>query len=124
MPFDKKFGCWRLCRSATPLCNPTFWLPSASLNERAFKELVAVRKGSLMAMQKVSEAIHRVLADTTVIDLSEAAVEDLKQELVEAEKHNKYFRRRIRVHHHIYEATKALTSEFLAWRISVRVAPK
>jgi hypothetical protein len=56
-----------------------------------------------MAMQKVSEAIHRVLADTTVIDLSEAAVEDLKQELVEAEKHNKYFRRRIRVHHHVYD---------------------
>jgi len=35
-------------------------------NERAFKRIIAVRKGELMAMQKVSEVIKQVLADPTV----------------------------------------------------------
>ena len=35
-------------------------------NERAFKQIIAIRKGELMAMQKVSEVIKQVLADPTV----------------------------------------------------------
>jgi hypothetical protein len=35
-------------------------------NERAFKQIIAIREGELMAMQKVSEVIKQVLADPTV----------------------------------------------------------
>lgn len=35
-------------------------------NERAFKQIIAIRKGELIAMQKVSEVIKQVLADPTV----------------------------------------------------------
>ena len=49
---------------------------------------MALRKGSLMAMQKVSEAIHRVLEDATITKPGAAAVEELKRELVEAKKLN------------------------------------
>jgi hypothetical protein len=35
-------------------------------NERAFKQLMAIRKGQLMAMQKVDEVIKGVLSDSTV----------------------------------------------------------
>ena len=58
------------------------------LNDRTFKQLVAMRKGSLMAMQKVSEALHRVLEDATIINPNAAAVEQLKRQLVEAKKLN------------------------------------
>lgn len=58
------------------------------LNEHAFSQIVVMRKGSLMAMQKESEAIHRVLADAAITNPNAAAVEELKQELVEAKKLN------------------------------------
>lgn len=58
------------------------------LNKHAFSEIVAIRKGSLMAMQKVSKVIKQVLADPTIANPSAAAVEELKRELVEAEKLN------------------------------------
>ena len=58
------------------------------LNEHAFSQIVAIRKGGLMAMQKVSEAIHRVLEDATITNPGAAAVEELKRELVEAKKLN------------------------------------
>lgn len=35
-------------------------------NERAFKQIVAMRKGELMALEKASEVIKQVLADPTV----------------------------------------------------------
>jgi hypothetical protein len=35
-------------------------------NERAFRQLMAMRKGQLLAMEKVNEVIKRVLADPTV----------------------------------------------------------
>jgi hypothetical protein len=35
-------------------------------NERAFRQLVAIRKGQLLAMEKVNEVIKRVLADPMV----------------------------------------------------------
>src|SRR5262249_16829512 len=35
-------------------------------NERAFKQIIAMSKGELMATQKVSEVIKQVLADPTV----------------------------------------------------------
>lgn len=60
------------------------------LNEHAFSQIVAIRKGSLMAMQKVSEAVHRVLEDATITSPDAAAVEELKRELVEAKKLNNY----------------------------------
>lgn len=58
------------------------------LNQHAFSQIVASRKGSLMAMQKVSKVIKQVLADPTITNPSAAAVEQLKRELAEAEKHN------------------------------------
>ena len=56
------------------------------LNKHAFSQIVATRKGSLMAMQRVSKVIKQVLADPTIANPSAAAVEELKRELVEAEK--------------------------------------
>ena len=58
------------------------------LNKHAFTQIVAIRKGYLMAMQKVSKVIKQVLADPTIANPSAAAVEELKRELVEAEKLN------------------------------------
>ena len=58
------------------------------LNEHAFSQVVAIRTGQLMAMKKVSEAIHRVLADAAITNPNAAAVEELKRELVEAKKLN------------------------------------
>ena len=58
------------------------------LNEHAFSQVVAIRTGQLMAMQKVSKAIHRVLEDATITNPGARAVEELKQELVEAKKLN------------------------------------
>lgn len=57
------------------------------LNEHAFSLIVAIRKGSLMAMQKVSKVIHQVLADPMITSPGAAAVEEVKRELAEAEKH-------------------------------------
>jgi hypothetical protein len=45
-------------------------------NERAFKQVMAVRKGGLLALQKVSEAIKQVLADG-VPNPADAATEEL-----------------------------------------------
>ncbi len=58
------------------------------LNEHAFSQVVAIRTGQLMAMQKVSETTHRVLEDATITNPGAAAVEKLKRELVEAKKLN------------------------------------
>jgi hypothetical protein len=58
------------------------------LNEHAFSQVVAIRTGQLMAMQKVSETTHRVLEDATISNPGAAAVEKLKRELVEAKKFN------------------------------------
>lgn len=49
-------------------------------NERAFKQIIAIRMGELMAMQKVSEVIKQVLADRTV----EGAINATKTELYSA----------------------------------------
>lgn len=57
-------------------------------NEHAFSQIVAVRKGALMAMQKVSKVLKQVLADATITNPAAAAGEELKREVVEAEKHN------------------------------------
>lgn len=56
------------------------------LNEHAFSQVVAIRTGQLMAMKKVSEAVHRVLEDAAITNPNAAAVEELKRELVEAKK--------------------------------------
>jgi hypothetical protein len=45
-------------------------------NERAFKQLMAVRKGELLALQQVSETIKRVLADGTA-NPGDAVTEEL-----------------------------------------------
>jgi hypothetical protein len=58
------------------------------LNEHAFSQIVAMRKGHLIAMQRVSKVIKQVLADPTTTNPGAAAVEGLRQELVESEKHN------------------------------------
>ena len=58
------------------------------LNEHAFSQVVVIRTGQLMAMKKVSEAIHRVLEDATITNPNAAAVEGLKRELVETKKLN------------------------------------
>jgi len=58
------------------------------LNEHAFSQVVAIRTGQLMAMQKVSETTHRALEDATITNPGAAAVEKLKRELVEAKKLN------------------------------------
>jgi hypothetical protein len=58
------------------------------LNEHAFSQIVAIRKGPLLAMEKVSKVIKQVLADPTITNPGAAAVEELRRELVEAEKHN------------------------------------
>ena len=58
-------------------------------NEHAFSQIVAVRKGYLTALQKVSKAVKQALADPTITSPGTAAVEELKRELAEAEKlHN------------------------------------
>ena len=58
------------------------------LNQHAFSQIVAIRKGYLMAMQKVSKAVKQALADPTIANPGAAAVEELKRELAEAEKLN------------------------------------
>jgi len=58
------------------------------LNEHAFSQVMAIRKGSLIALQKVSKVITQVLADPTVANPGAAALEELRREIVEAEKHN------------------------------------
>ena len=58
------------------------------LNEHAFSQVVAIRTGQLMAMQKVSETTHRALEDATITNAGAAAVEKLKRELDEAKKLN------------------------------------
>ena len=58
------------------------------LNEHAFSQVVAIRTGQLMAMQKVSEIIHRVLEDAAITNPGATAVEELRRELVEAKKLN------------------------------------
>lgn len=58
------------------------------LNEHAFSQIVAIRKGHLMAMQKVSKAVKQALADPMIANPVAAAVEELKRELAEAEKLN------------------------------------
>jgi hypothetical protein len=45
-------------------------------NERAFKQMMATRKGALLALQQVSETIKRVLADGAA-NPSDAATEEL-----------------------------------------------
>jgi hypothetical protein len=45
-------------------------------NERAFKQIVAIRKGELLALQQVSETIKRVLADGAV-NPGDAVTEEL-----------------------------------------------
>ncbi|HKW63211.1 MAG TPA: hypothetical protein VJN89_11745 [Candidatus Acidoferrum sp.] len=57
--------------------------------ERAFKQLMAIRKGPLLAMQKVSEVVKRALADPTVTNPNEAARTELRQlVLAGADKHH------------------------------------
>jgi len=46
-------------------------------NERAFKQLMAMRKGQLLAMEKVNEVVKRVLADPTVDSPISAALTEL-----------------------------------------------
>jgi hypothetical protein len=46
-------------------------------NERAFKQIIAICKGELMAMQKVSQVIKQVLADPTVESPIDAAKTEL-----------------------------------------------
>ncbi len=46
-------------------------------NDRAFRNLVAERKGRLLAMEKVTEVIKRVLSDPMVSDPVSAAVNEL-----------------------------------------------
>lgn len=58
------------------------------LNQHAFSQIVAIRKGSLMAMQRVIKAVKQALADPTIANPVAAAVEELKRELAEAEKLN------------------------------------
>jgi hypothetical protein len=48
-------------------------------NEQAFRQLLAVRKGQLLAMEKVNEIIKRVLADPMVTSPVSAAVTELTQ---------------------------------------------
>lgn len=46
-------------------------------NDRAFRNLVAERKGPLLAMQKVNDVVKRVLADPMVSDPISAALNEL-----------------------------------------------
>ena len=46
-------------------------------NDRAFRNLTAERKGSLLAMEKVTEVVKRVLADPMVSDPVSAALNEL-----------------------------------------------
>ena len=46
-------------------------------NERAFKQLMAMRKGQLLAMEKVNEVVKHVLADPTVDSPISAALTEL-----------------------------------------------
>ena len=46
-------------------------------NERAFRQLVALRKGQLLAMEKVNEIVKRVLADPMVDSPISAALTEL-----------------------------------------------
>jgi hypothetical protein len=46
-------------------------------NDRAFRNLMAERKGSLLAMEKVTEVVKRVLADPMVSDPLSAALNEL-----------------------------------------------
>jgi hypothetical protein len=56
--------------------------------ERAFKQLMAVRKGPLLAMQKVSEVVKKALADPTDPNPAVTAKTELKQlVLAGADKH-------------------------------------
>ena len=59
-------------------------------NDRAFRNLVAERKGSVLAMQKVVEVVKRVLADPMVSDPISAALNELLPfaELLEANTKN------------------------------------
>jgi hypothetical protein len=57
-------------------------------NERAFKQIMASRKGALLALQQVSEIIKRVLADGAA-NPAEAAMEELTRlELALRRKHS------------------------------------
>lgn len=47
-------------------------------NDRAFRNLVAERKGGLLAMEKVNDVIKRVLADPMVSDPVSAALNELQ----------------------------------------------
>jgi hypothetical protein len=46
-------------------------------NDRAFRNLVAERKGSLLAMEKVTEVVKRVLAEPMVMSPLDAAIREL-----------------------------------------------
>jgi hypothetical protein len=46
-------------------------------NERAFRQLLAMRKGQLLAMEKVNEVVKRVLADPMVDSPISAALTEL-----------------------------------------------
>jgi hypothetical protein len=46
-------------------------------NDRAFQNLIAERKGRLLAMEKVNDAIKRALADPMVSDPDSAALKEL-----------------------------------------------
>lgn len=48
-------------------------------NERAFRQLLAMRKGQLLAWEKVNEVIKRVLADPMVTSPTTAALTELTQ---------------------------------------------
>ena len=54
------------------------------LNEHAFSQIVAIRKGHLIAMQKVGKVIKQVLADPTITNPGAAAAAELRREIVEA----------------------------------------
>jgi hypothetical protein len=57
--------------------------------ERAFKQLLAARKGPLLAMQKVSEVVKKALADPTVTNPNMTARTELRQLILAgADKHH------------------------------------
>ena len=56
--------------------------------ERAFKQLMAVRKGPVLAMQKINEIVKKALADPMVTDPSTTARTEMRQLVLEgADKH-------------------------------------